>query len=271
MKIFACTFLVIAGLGVSWAPAAGGPYRELSAEEKAKLDAVLPEKAPAAAAKPRKLLIYDANVGYGGHGSIPFANYAFTQMGERTGTFTTVVSRDPAVFDRQNLKQFDAVCRNTRSATCSPTPCCGRTCSNSCSAAAACWASTERPSPSLIFPRGQGDLARVRADDRRPRRRPPAAGRTRRHQLDSPATAQPPFGGRGFEHTSEFFRVRDPLFARSRPRAPEHRHGQDRAGRPRGRGRASSAPTTTTPWPGRATTVAGELSIRRSATARMTS
>ncbi len=51
-------------------------------------------------------------MGYGGHGSIPFANYAFTQMGERTGTFTTVVSRDPAVFDRQNLKQFDAVCLN---------------------------------------------------------------------------------------------------------------------------------------------------------------
>ena len=53
--------------------------------------------------------MYDANVGYGGHGSIHAANHAFTVMGRRTGAFETVVSRDPAVFERESLERFDAV------------------------------------------------------------------------------------------------------------------------------------------------------------------
>ena len=57
------------------------------------MEAALPAQAPAAPRKSRKLLIYDGNVGYGGHGSIPYANHAFTRMGEKTGAFTTEVSR----------------------------------------------------------------------------------------------------------------------------------------------------------------------------------
>ena len=37
------------------------------------------------------------------------ANFAFALMGERTGAFKTTVSRDPAVFERASLSQFDAV------------------------------------------------------------------------------------------------------------------------------------------------------------------
>ncbi len=88
------------------------PRPPLSDEAKQKIESVLPSQAPATPAADRKLLIYDGNVGYGGHGSIPYANYAFTRMGETTGAFTTVVSRDPAVFERDNLQQFDAVCLN---------------------------------------------------------------------------------------------------------------------------------------------------------------
>lgn len=75
----------------------------------AKVEAALPGKAMAVPKRARKLLIFDLNVGYGGHGSIPTANFAFTRMGEKTGAFTTVISRDPAVFAAENLKQFDAV------------------------------------------------------------------------------------------------------------------------------------------------------------------
>jgi type 1 glutamine amidotransferase len=77
-----------------------------------KIEAAIPAEAPAKPAKPRKLLIFDLNVGYGGHGSIPFANLAFTLMGRKTGAFETVVSHDPAVFQRESLKQFDAVFLN---------------------------------------------------------------------------------------------------------------------------------------------------------------
>ncbi len=88
------------------------PRRVLSEEAKQSVEAALPALLPATAAKNRKLLIYDGNVGYGGHGSIPYANHAFTRMGEKSGAFTTEVSDDPAVFQKEHLAQFDAVCLN---------------------------------------------------------------------------------------------------------------------------------------------------------------
>lgn len=88
------------------------PRRTLSDEAKQQVEAVLPAKAPAAPQAPRKLLIYDANVGYPGHGSIAYANHAFTQMGEKTGAFAAEVTNDPSVFQKERLREFDAVCLN---------------------------------------------------------------------------------------------------------------------------------------------------------------
>ena len=85
--------------------AAAGNEREL-------IDAAIPARAFAPPRKPRKLLIFDRNVNYGGHGSIPTANLAFELMGRKTGAFDTVVSRDPEVFRPESLRQFDAVCFN---------------------------------------------------------------------------------------------------------------------------------------------------------------
>ncbi|MEI7939766.1 MAG: ThuA domain-containing protein, partial [Verrucomicrobiota bacterium] len=82
--------------------AAAGNEREL-------IEAALPARAFAPPRKPRKLLIFDRNVNYGGHGSIPTANLAFELMGRKTGAFDTVVSRDPEVFRPESLRQFDAV------------------------------------------------------------------------------------------------------------------------------------------------------------------
>jgi HEAT repeat protein/sugar phosphate isomerase/epimerase/type 1 glutamine amidotransferase len=73
----------------------------------------LPEKAPAVPRKPRRLLLFDVNVTYGGHPARFAANDAFTLMGRTTGAFEAVVSRDPEVFRPENLKQFDAVCFNS--------------------------------------------------------------------------------------------------------------------------------------------------------------
>ncbi|MEW6356860.1 MAG: ThuA domain-containing protein [Planctomycetota bacterium] len=81
-------------------------------EDQAKIEAAIPIKAFAPPHKPRKLLIFDLNVGYGGHGSIKTANAAFTMMGQKTGAFETVISKDPSVFKPESLKQFDAVFLN---------------------------------------------------------------------------------------------------------------------------------------------------------------
>ena len=57
------------------------------ASDREKIEAAIPAKAFVSPLKPRKLLIFDLNVGYGGHASIPTANLAFTLMGQKTGAF----------------------------------------------------------------------------------------------------------------------------------------------------------------------------------------
>ncbi len=81
-----------------------------NADERARIEQALPAKAVVQPLKPRRLLIFTLNVGYGGHPSIAYANEAFTLMGRKTGAFETTVSNDPAVFQRDSLKQFDADC-----------------------------------------------------------------------------------------------------------------------------------------------------------------
>ncbi|MCL2117984.1 MAG: ThuA domain-containing protein [Planctomycetaceae bacterium] len=81
----------------------------ITAEQKALMENAVPTEAVVKPKKARKLLIFDINADYGGHGSIPYANHAFTLMGQKTGAFEAVVSRDPQVFQADSLKQYDAV------------------------------------------------------------------------------------------------------------------------------------------------------------------
>jgi type 1 glutamine amidotransferase len=91
-------------------------------DELKRIEAALPAKAPAVPRKARRLLIFDLNVGYGGHGSITTANTAFALMGQRTGAFETIQSRDPAVFRPESLRQFDAVFFNNTVGNCFEDP-----------------------------------------------------------------------------------------------------------------------------------------------------
>ena len=91
---------------------AAEPPAGVSSEERQKIEQAIPAKAPAMPKKPRKLLVFDLNVGYPGHRSIAHANLAVTLMGKKTGAFETTISRDPEVFRPTSLKQFDAVFLN---------------------------------------------------------------------------------------------------------------------------------------------------------------
>jgi len=99
--------------GILAAPLFGIAAAEVKAavesEQRKRIEAAIPTKALVSPRKNRKLLIFDLNVGYGGHGSIPTANQAFTLMGEKTGAFETVISKDPSVFKPESLREFDAV------------------------------------------------------------------------------------------------------------------------------------------------------------------
>ena len=91
------------GIAASQAKAA------VDSNQRKRIEEAIPSKAHVSPRKKRKLLIFDLNVGYGGHGSIPTANLAFTLMGEKSGAFETVISKDPSVFKPESLKKFDAV------------------------------------------------------------------------------------------------------------------------------------------------------------------
>jgi len=92
-----------------------GPDR-LTPDEREKISAALPRKAAATPKSSRKLLVFDANIGYGGtsggHRSIPAANMAIEQFATATGAFEAVFSNDLENFKYGNIKKFDAVFLN---------------------------------------------------------------------------------------------------------------------------------------------------------------
>jgi type 1 glutamine amidotransferase/sugar phosphate isomerase/epimerase len=96
---------------MSRATAIRGPER-LSPEEKRAIEAALPTVARAKPRKPRKLLVIDFNVAYGGHRSIPHANYAIELMGKRTGAYEPVFSNDLDNLKHPRIRQFDAIYLN---------------------------------------------------------------------------------------------------------------------------------------------------------------
>lgn len=101
----AAGMLALPWLGTTRAAAQAVP----EAEQRARIEAALPARAFASPRRPRRLLIYDGNVNYGGHPSARTANLAFTLMGQKTGAFETVVSHEPAVFKPESLRQYHAV------------------------------------------------------------------------------------------------------------------------------------------------------------------
>lgn len=187
-------------------------------EELKRIEAALPAKAPAVPRKPRRLLIFDLNVGYGGHGSITTANTAFTLMGKKTGAFETVVSRDPAVFKPESLRTFDAVFFNNTVGNCFEDPALRQ---------------------SLVeFIYGGGGLMGVHGTSVAFTKWPGAiedwpefgimiGGRGANHKandehviikLDDPShPVNQVFGGRDFDYRDEFFRVHEP-YSRDRVR-----------------------------------------------------
>lgn len=84
--------------------AADGPQPK--PEHVQKMQAALPEQAPAKPAKPRKVLVYGNAQGFV-HSSIPLGRQTVAEVGKKTGAYESVVTNDPIAFD--DLSQFDAV------------------------------------------------------------------------------------------------------------------------------------------------------------------
>jgi type 1 glutamine amidotransferase len=72
------------------------------------IEAALPQEPIVQPAAARKILVFSATAGYR-HGSIAVGKVALARLGESTGAYSTVISDDPANFEAEMLKTFDAV------------------------------------------------------------------------------------------------------------------------------------------------------------------
>ena len=96
---------------------AGAIFYPISNDFKTQVENALPVKLPATPLKKRKLLVFNLHVSkdrepLSGHYSIPYANYAILEMGEKMGAYETYFSNDTLVFQPEILNQFDAICFN---------------------------------------------------------------------------------------------------------------------------------------------------------------
>ena len=89
----------------------GSDTGQVSDEMVAKILAAMPESAPGTPLQPRKLLVFSLCKGFA-HDVIPTVERALTIMGQKTGAFEVVLSREMDAFAAENLAQFDAVLLN---------------------------------------------------------------------------------------------------------------------------------------------------------------
>ena len=85
------------------APAANKPAKP---EDLAKMEAALPDKAPATPKKARKVLVYGNANGFV-HSSIALGGQTIAKLGGKTGAYASTITDDPAAFD--DLSGYDAV------------------------------------------------------------------------------------------------------------------------------------------------------------------
>jgi len=103
---------------------AGAPFhaqQELPSDQKERVDAAIPRKAPAAPRKPRRLLVTSLTMRDGkpvrstSAATIPVGSYAIAEMAKATGAFEAVFSDDIEMFRPAKIAQFDAICFNNTS------------------------------------------------------------------------------------------------------------------------------------------------------------
>ncbi len=89
----------------------GHKFPPIKPDELAKIAAALPQ-AKVQPLHPRRLLVFYRTEGFV-HGSIPYGNEAFKEIGEKTGAYTADFSDDMAVFTPEGLKPYDAILFNS--------------------------------------------------------------------------------------------------------------------------------------------------------------
>jgi type 1 glutamine amidotransferase len=82
--------------------------RPLNNADREKIAQAVPQEPIVEPQQKRRVLVFSATSGFR-HNSIPFGKEALVRMGESTGAYEAVVSDDPANFEPEALREFDAV------------------------------------------------------------------------------------------------------------------------------------------------------------------
>jgi type 1 glutamine amidotransferase len=85
---------------------------ELSAADLQKIEAAIPAKATAVPKQPRKLLVFWRCEGFFHGSGIAAGNKAIELLGQKTGAWTTDISREYEVFEPASLAKYDVVVFN---------------------------------------------------------------------------------------------------------------------------------------------------------------
>lgn len=78
---------------------------------KQKIERLAPSETQAPILKKHRVLLFSLFTGYN-HWTIPHVDYVITTLGEKSGAYETVQSTDISMFEKNNLKQFDAIVLN---------------------------------------------------------------------------------------------------------------------------------------------------------------
>lgn len=91
---------------INWVPQHND--KPLSPKQVEAIQKAIPKQPIVPAKASRKILVYSATAGFR-HGSIVSGELALDEMGKRTGAYEATLSNNPKNFERNALKQFDAV------------------------------------------------------------------------------------------------------------------------------------------------------------------
>lgn len=105
VSLMSAAFVAAAGL-VSTLPT--GRAAEPNPKDVGKIQAALPDSAPAKPKAERNVLIFSRTAGFR-HSSIEYGVRAITLMGEKTKAFTVYATEDESIFTPEKLKKFDAI------------------------------------------------------------------------------------------------------------------------------------------------------------------
>ena len=97
------------------------PWPEPDADDTKQIVAAVPTRAPAAPAKPRRLLVFYRTDGFP-HASIPYWNKLIVEMGRQTGAYTATLSQSYDDLTTEKLQDYDAVFFNNTCRMNTPEP-----------------------------------------------------------------------------------------------------------------------------------------------------